>query len=111
MMDNLWIIAVIALAILLVIGIVLGVALTAAEKVFHVEEDPRIKDVEKMLPNANCGACGFAGCHDFAESIVKGESKKVSQCKAGKKEKNYDPIVAYMQEHPDKDGTLHVPGI
>jgi electron transport complex protein RnfB len=97
--------------ILLGLGLVLGLLLTWAAKVFAVKEDPRIHDVEKLLPNFNCGACGKAGCHDMAEAIVKGEITHVSQCKAGKKDKNYDPIIAYMSAHPDKDGKTHIPSL
>ena len=39
-------------------------------KRFRVEEDPRIDQVEKVMPGANCGGCGFAGCRAFAESAV-----------------------------------------
>ena len=45
----------------------------------------------------------------MAEAIVKGEQKKLSACKPGKKDKNFDPIIAYMEEHPDEDGTKHIP--
>ena len=98
-----------AFLILLGLGLILGVLLVWAEKVFHVKEDNRIADVEKMLPNFNCGACGHAGCHAMAEAIVKGEQKKLSACKPGKKDKNFDPIIAYMEEHPNEDGTKHIP--
>lgn len=91
------------------LGLVLGILLVLAEKFFHVEEDPRIAAVEKMLPNANCGACGYPGCHGMAEALVKGEAKRASMCKVGKKEKNFDPIIAYLSSHPDKDGTSHIP--
>ena len=37
---------------------------------FKVEEDPRIDEVEKMLPGANCGGCGFAGCRGLATSYA-----------------------------------------
>ena len=37
---------------------------------FKVEEDPRIDEVEKMLPGANCGGCGFAGCRGMSEALV-----------------------------------------
>ncbi|MDO8835177.1 MAG: (Fe-S)-binding protein, partial [Vicinamibacterales bacterium] len=37
------------------------------------EEDPRIAEVASQLPNANCGACGLAGCQDFAVKVVAGE--------------------------------------
>jgi electron transport complex protein RnfB len=103
-MDILWSVLLMAgLAIVLAVGIV-GFSI-----LFHVEEDPRIAAVEKMLPNYNCGACGKAGCHDMAEALVSGEVKKVSQCKVGKKDKNYDPIVAYLASTPGSDGkTLDV---
>lgn len=91
------------------LGLLFGVALALAEKFLHVEEDNRIEEVEKMLPNANCGACGYAGCHDMAEALVKGEAKKATLCKVGKVDKNFKPIIAYMESHPDADGTKHVP--
>ncbi|MFA6624151.1 MAG: (Fe-S)-binding protein [Bacilli bacterium] len=100
-----------AFLVLLGLGVILGIALVISEKFLHVEEDKRISDVEKMLPNFNCGACGRAGCHAMAEAIVTGDCKKISDCKAGKKDKNYDPIIQYMDEHPDADGTKHVPTI
>lgn len=102
---------IIAGGILLLISAILGILILVAEKFLHVEEDTRIADVEKMLPNVNCGACGHAGCHDMAEAIVKGEQKKLSDCKPGKKDKNFDPIINYMKEHPDNDGTVHYPSI
>lgn len=108
---NLYLIMLIAVGILMVVGLVLGILIVVAEKFLHVEEDPRIAEVEKMLPNVNCGACGHAGCHDMAECIVSGEQKKLSDCKPGKMDKNLVPIVEYMKSHPDKDGTLHVPSV
>ncbi len=95
--------------ILLGLGLIFGIALVVFGAIFHVQEDERIKDVESMLPNYNCGACGYAGCHQMAENLVKGTETMVSKCKPGKKDKNYDPIIAYLSEHPDPDGTLHVP--
>jgi electron transport complex protein RnfB len=59
-------------------GIMFGVALTfgvilaIANRKLRVYEDPRIDDVEKMLPGTNCGACGRPGCRAFAESVVTG---------------------------------------
>ena len=88
------------------LGLILGFLLALAAKFLHVQEDPRIKKVEDMLPGANCGACGYAGCHDLAEALVKGEVKKASACKVGKKEKNFDPIVAYMNSTPGPDGKI-----
>ncbi len=44
--------------------------LVAASKKFYVYEDPRIDQVEALLPGANCGGCGFAGCRSYAENSV-----------------------------------------
>ncbi len=54
-----------------VLGCILAVILYFVAQRFKVEEDPRIDDVEKMLPGANCGGCGFAGCRSMAEALVK----------------------------------------
>jgi RnfABCDGE-type electron transport complex B subunit len=47
--------------------------LLVASKKFYVFEDPRIEQVNEMLPAANCGGCGFAGCQAFAEHLVTNE--------------------------------------
>lgn len=47
--------------------------LVLANKRLAVFEDPRIDRVEDLLPHANCGACGTAGCRQFAEKLVAGE--------------------------------------
>lgn len=56
--------------ILGVCGVLAGILLTVASKVFHVEVDERIEKISEALPQANCGACGYAGCADYAEAIV-----------------------------------------
>ncbi len=91
--------------ILLAIGIVLGILIFLAVKFFTVKEDPRVADVEKMLPNANCGACGYPGCRGFAEALIKGKETKVSKCRVGKEATTYDPIIAYLNAHPNTDGS------
>ncbi|MDH5381117.1 MAG: RnfABCDGE type electron transport complex subunit B [Cyclobacteriaceae bacterium] len=53
--------------------LLLAVLLIVANKKFYVYEDPRIDQVEDMLPHANCGACGFPGCRLFAEALVSGD--------------------------------------
>jgi len=55
------------------LGVILAVVLAIADKKLYVWEDPRIDQVEQMLPLANCGACGCPGCRAFAEKAVKGE--------------------------------------
>jgi electron transport complex protein RnfB len=64
---------VIAVSILTGLGLVFAVILAIAGKVFYVYEDPRVDQVEEMLPHANCGACGEPGCRVFAEKVVAGD--------------------------------------
>lgn len=63
----------IAAALMGAIGVILAIVLAIADKKLYVWEDPRIEEVFALLPLANCGACGCAGCHAFAEKAVKGE--------------------------------------
>ncbi len=60
--------------VMLALGLILGSILAVANKKLHVSEDPRIDTVEELLPGANCGACGFAGCRAFAEAVVTGKA-------------------------------------
>ncbi len=65
------------------LAIVLAAILYFVAQKFKVEEDPRIDDVEKMLPGANCGGCGFAGCRGMAEALVKNEDISALYCPVG----------------------------
>ena len=56
--------------------------LAVADKVLFVDEDPRVHSVSEMLPGVNCGACGFASCHAFAEALVSGAAEP-NNCRAG----------------------------
>ncbi len=71
--------------ILVVSGLaaLLALLLFLVAKKFRVEEDPRIDDVEKMLPGANCGGCGFAGCRGMSEALVKQEDISSLYCPVG----------------------------
>ena len=62
----------IAVIVLGAIGLVAALVLFAASKKFAVYEDPRIAQVSELLPGANCGGCGFAGCGGMADALVKG---------------------------------------
>lgn len=52
------------------LGLVSAIVLAVAAKYLTVEEDPRIAQVAELLPGANCGGCGLAGCMDYARGIV-----------------------------------------
>ncbi|MBT8220457.1 MAG: RnfABCDGE type electron transport complex subunit B [Bacteroidia bacterium] len=64
----------IAVAALGGLTFLLAVMLVVANKKLYVFEDPRIDQVEDMLPHANCGACGYPGCRPFAEALVTGKA-------------------------------------
>ncbi len=73
---------VIAIAVLGVLGLVFGLVLAAASKIFYVETDPRLDALNECLPGANCGGCGYAGCGGYAEAVLKGEAP-IGKCASG----------------------------
>jgi len=68
---------------LVAIGAAAAIILYFVAQKFKVYEDPRIDEVEEVLPAANCGGCGFPGCHNFAETLVKSESWDDLFCPVG----------------------------
>lgn len=74
---------------------ILGLIIGAVTKYIIIEKDETIEEVYKMLPGYNCGSCGKAGCHDFAECLIK-ENESVDRCKPCKKEQK-DKILNYLR--------------
>ena len=72
----------IAIAVLGGLGLVFGLVLAAASKVFYVETDPRLDELNACLPGANCGGCGYAGCGAYAEAVLNGEAP-IGACASG----------------------------
>lgn len=77
-----------------VVAAVCAAVLAVANRFISVKEDPRIESVASMLPGANCGGCGFAGCADYARSIVLGGVPH-TRCPVGGKEVA-DAIASFM---------------
>lgn len=83
------------------IGVVAAAVLYAVSKKFHVEEDERIDKVAEMLPGANCGGCGFAGCRAMAEALVKQEDISTLYCPVGGNE-SMSKIASLLGKTPPK---------
>ncbi|MBP5505881.1 MAG: 4Fe-4S dicluster domain-containing protein [Bacteroidales bacterium] len=73
----------ITIVTLTAIGLLVSAILFIVAKKFKVEEDARIDDVEALLPGANCGGCGCAGCRDFATKLVSLDELGDVQCPVG----------------------------
>ncbi|HWR88624.1 MAG TPA: Fe-S cluster domain-containing protein [Dissulfurispiraceae bacterium] len=67
------------------LGAIFGVGLAFAAKRFAVQIDPRVEQVKDVLAHAHCGACGYAGCEQYAEAVVKDPNVSPSLCTPGGK--------------------------
>ncbi len=92
---------VLAAIVFAAISIVLGLILAFASQIFKVEVDERIEQISEVLPGANCGGCGFAGCAALAEAIVKGTAK-MDACNACGDD--VTAIIAEIMGKPVVDG-------
>jgi electron transport complex protein RnfB len=68
---------------LTLLGLFSAVILYFIAQKFKVFEDPRIDEVQAILPAANCGGCGFAGCRNFAEALVAADTMEGLNCPVG----------------------------
>ena len=72
-----------AVIVLGVLAIVFGLILAVAAKVFEVEVDPRLPEIQAALAGANCGGCGYPGCGGCAEAILAGKAPVTACAPAG----------------------------
>lgn len=73
---------IIATLVLGVLGVLGALLLGVASNIFKVEQDEKLPLVIDALPGANCGACGYAGCSNFAGAVIEGTAK-VNGCPVG----------------------------
>lgn len=64
----------ISIVILTVTGIVMALAIGLVAKYFGTEVSPKAEKLLELLPGANCGGCGFAGCADYVQAMVSGKA-------------------------------------
>jgi Na+-translocating ferredoxin:NAD+ oxidoreductase RNF subunit RnfB len=91
------------------LGLLFGIGLSIASKKFSVKTDPRLERIHGLLPGANCGACGGAGCFGFAEGILSGKMS-VDACRVAE-EKVKEQIAKLLGQNLEKKikliATLH----
>jgi len=71
-----------AILIVSLLAVAFGLLLGYASVRFKVEGDPIADQVDKILPQTQCGQCGFAGCRPYAEAIAAGEAD-INRCPPG----------------------------
>ena len=71
-----------AIGVLSVLGLLFGLVLALASKVFYVPKDERLEPMTAALPGANCGGCGYAGCEAYAKAVIAGEAE-IGKCASG----------------------------
>ena len=70
-----------ALIALVGLAIIFGALLGFAAEKFKVEGNPIVEQIDELLPQTQCGQCGFPGCRPYAESIANGDA--INKCPPG----------------------------
>ena len=90
------------------IGVISAIILYFVAQKFKVIEDPRIDIVADLLPGANCGGCGLAGCRAFAEEVVKSEDLSKLNCPVSSSEAMKQIAAAMGLEATERDPMIAV---
>lgn len=76
---------IIAIGVLLLIMITFGLLLGYFAQKFKLDKDPLVDKIDAILPQTQCGQCGFPGCKPYAEALAKGDAD-INQCPPGGQE-------------------------
>ncbi|MBD3164286.1 RnfABCDGE type electron transport complex subunit B [Candidatus Woesearchaeota archaeon] len=71
-----------SIIVLGLMGTAAGLILAYASKRFAAWQDPNVNQIEEVLPGVNCGACGYAGCHAYAQAVASGKAP-IDLCRPG----------------------------
>jgi len=71
-----------AILVMVGLGLALGIALGYSSLKFKVEGDPLVEKIDAILPQTQCGQCGYPGCRPYATAIANGEAD-INQCPPG----------------------------
>ena len=63
------------IVMLTVVGVLMALAIGLVAKFFGAKTDPLAEQLGELMPGANCGGCGFAGCADYANAMAAGKAK------------------------------------
>lgn len=83
-----------SVAVLGGVATVFGAFISLANATFKVWEDPRIDGVRDLLPGADCGACGQAGCRAFAMAVIAGKARPAECTVMGSEER--EDVATYL---------------
>ncbi|BEE18175.1 electron transport complex subunit B [Aeromonas enteropelogenes] len=70
-----------AILVLTLLALAFGIILGFAAVKFHVEEDPVVDQLDALLPQTQCGQCGYPGCKPYAEAVAGGDA--INKCVPG----------------------------
>ena len=91
------------IVILSFLGLLAGIGLEIASQKFKEEKDERTGAVRDILPGLNCGACGYAGCDQYSEEVVKDPSKLGSCVQLSEEEREkMSEILQIDEEEPEE---------
>lgn len=74
-----------ALSGMLLLAVFFGIVIVWVARKFKVEGNPVVEQINQVLPQTQCGQCGYPGCKPYAEAIAKGEAP-INQCPPGGQE-------------------------
>ncbi len=90
------------------LGTAAALVLFVVSKKFYIYENPKISEVEDLLPAANCAGCGFPGCRAFAEQLVNSDDISDLFCPVGGNDVMKMVSEALGKEVAEKDPTVAV---
>jgi len=77
-MSAIWL----AIITLSVLGLIFGAILGYASRRFEVEDDPLVEKLDELLPQSQCGQCGYPGCRPYAEAVA-AQGENINRCAPG----------------------------
>lgn len=70
-----------SLLVLILFSLLLGLLLGGAALLLRVKRDPTVEKIDAILPQTQCGQCGYPGCRPYAEAIANGD--RINKCPPG----------------------------